>query len=259
MTSTKTSPKTDYLTSTGRTNTTTFEFWIVGDMPLITHAWSAKARGEMLGKQKKTAKAGRDARDPEADFLGSLYLMGYEPATPGDLRPSVEQEANARQPIYGFPVTGIKNSILSAAHKDKGIPRTEAMAALFFDATISRGPTAKNGAISDLPVVRIWGAPPEMREDMVRIGAGLKKTANLAYRPQFWPWAIKLTGQLNTKVLSRDNLIFLINEAGISYGIGDWRNERKGIFGSYHLATPEESALWDDYTQGGAFPKLTTV
>jgi hypothetical protein len=235
-----TSPKTDYLTSTGPRTATNVTFWIVGYMPLIVHAWSAKAKAEMLGKQKKTAKAGREERDPEADFLGSLYGMGHQ---------------DDGTPIYGFPVTGIKNSILSAAHKDKGIPRTEAMAALFLKGKMSRAATANNGAISDLPVVRIWSSgPPEMREDMVRVGSGLNKKASLAYRGQFWPWAIKLEGLLNTKVLSRDNLIFLINEAGVSYGIGDWRNERKGVFGSFRLATPAEAALLDAHTEGGPFP-----
>ena len=48
---------------------TNFSFWVVGDTPLITHAWSEKARREMLGKQLKSVKGtGKEARDPEQDF-----------------------------------------------------------------------------------------------------------------------------------------------------------------------------------------------
>ena len=91
---------------------TDFSFWIVGDTPLITHAWSEKARREMLTKQLKAIKgAGKEARNPEQDFQSSLYDMG--------------------DGKYGFPAMGVMNCLLSAAHKDKGIPRTAVMAALW--------------------------------------------------------------------------------------------------------------------------------
>jgi hypothetical protein len=124
-------------------------FWIVGNTPLIVHAWSEKARREMLAKQVKATKPGREARDPQADFISSLYEMG--------------------DGVYGFPVTGIKNCILSAAHKDKGIPRSAVMQALFLKADMVRVRPAYAGAICDMPLVRIWGGSPEMREDMVKM------------------------------------------------------------------------------------------
>src|SRR5690349_8037221 len=95
-----------------------FSFWLVGDTPLITHAWSEKAKREMLGKQLKSVKPGREARDPQGDFVNSLYDMG-------DGR-------------YGFPVTGVKNAIMSAAHKDKGIPRDTVMRSLWLNAEMTR-------------------------------------------------------------------------------------------------------------------------
>src|SRR5690348_13770439 len=69
-------------------------FWIVGDTPIIVHAWSEKAKREMLAKQVKATKPGREARDPQADFISSLYEMG--------------------DGKYGFPVTGIKNCLLAS-------------------------------------------------------------------------------------------------------------------------------------------------
>ena len=44
-----------------------FSVWLVGDTPIITHAWSEKAKREMLQKQVKAPKAGKDARDPQAE------------------------------------------------------------------------------------------------------------------------------------------------------------------------------------------------
>jgi hypothetical protein len=218
-----------------------FACWIVGDTPLITHAWSLKARLEMLSKQRKSAKAGREARDPDQDFRDSLYAMGNDEK--GD-------------PVWGFPATGVKNSILAVAHKDKGIARTDVMSALFIHGRMARGVPAKAGAICDLPLVRIWAPQPAMREDMVRVGVGLKKTASLAYRGQFWPWAVRIMGVLNTNVVSAESLAFLIREAGTACGLGEWRNERHGMFGAYHLANRSESLAWEEYTQGGPVPEL---
>lgn len=208
----------------------TFRIWIVGDTPLITHAWSEKARREMLEKQVKATKPGKVARDPQADFVNSLYEMG--------------------EGAYGFPATGVKKCILSAAHKDKGIPRSTVMAALFLQADMVRTRPALAGAICDMPLIRIWGGEPEMREDMVRIGSGLNKTANLAYRGQFTVWAMQIRGRFNASVVTPDQLAFLIQESGLASGIGEWRNERSGMFGAFHLADAQEEKAWDAFAAG---------
>ncbi len=211
-----------------------FSMWLIGDTPLITHAWSEKAKREMLSKQVKATKPGKEARDPEQDFVNSLYEM--------------------EKGVYGFPVTGVKNCILSAAHKDKGIPRSAVMQALYLDADMIRVRPALAGAICDMPLVRIHGTDPEMREDMVRIGGGMNKTANLAYRAQFTVWAMRITGKVNTTTVTDEALSFLVQESGLACGIGEWRNEKKGVFGSFHLATVEEEAAWDAYASGGDLP-----
>ena len=39
-----------------------FHMWLIGDTPLITHAWSHKAKEEMLSKQVKATRGGRAER-----------------------------------------------------------------------------------------------------------------------------------------------------------------------------------------------------
>lgn len=219
----------------------TAEFWIVGDTPLITHAWSEKAKREMLAKQVGGVRAAREKRDPQADFVSSLYEMGDGKS-------------------YGFPVTGLKNAILSSSHKDKGIARSAVMSALYLDAEMVRVRPALAGAICDLPLVRIWGAKPEMREDMVKIGVGLNKTASLAYRAQFFPWAIRVKAQINSDIVTPDALAFLVQECGRSSGLGEWRNEKRGIFGSFHLGDEAEEARWERFAAGrGPLPGLNAL
>jgi hypothetical protein len=207
-----------------------FSIWLVGDTPLITHAWSEKARREMLQKQVKATRGGKEARDPQSDFVSSLYEIG--------------------DGAYGFPATGVKNCILASAHKDKGIARSAVMSALWINAEMVRTRPALAGAVCDMPLLRIYGGAPEMREDMVKIGAGLNKTANLAYRGQFTIWAIKVTGRFNASVITPEALAFLIQESGMASGLGEWRNERKGMFGAFHLASAEEELQWEAFKSG---------
>jgi hypothetical protein len=211
-----------------------FTLWVVGETPLIVHAWSEKARREMLEKQVKAVRPGKEARDPRADFMSSLYAMGKND--------------------YGFPATGFKNAVLSCAHKDKGIPRSDVMRALWIDAEMVSVRPALQGAICNMPLIRVYGSEPEMREDMVRIGAGLKKTASLAYRGQFTTWAFRVTGKVNTDVLPMETLVFLIVDAGTACGVGEWRNEKKGMFGAFHPADMEETEQWEAFANGGPLP-----
>jgi hypothetical protein len=209
-----------------------FDIWLIGLTPLICHAWSEKARIAMLQKQLKVTTPGREERDPEQDYVDSLYKMG---------------DAGG----YGFPATGIKNCILSAAHKDRGIPRTDARSALYIDAELVSTRAAFAAAICDMPLLRIWGSDPVMREDMVRVGAGLNKTASLAYRAQFTDWAIRITGTVNALIMTPDALRFLITQSGQGYGLGDWRNEKNGVFGAFRMANGnEERNAWIAFSEG---------
>lgn len=217
-----------------------FDTWLVGTTPLISHAWSEKAKREMLQKQVKATRGGREERNPEADFISSLYEMA-----PGQ---------------YGFPVTAFKAAIVEACHKDKGIAKTTMQGALYFDADIVRVRPALAGAVCDMPLVRIYGSKPEMREDMVRIGVGMQKTANLAYRAQFSTWAVHLTGQLNTTQVPLTTFANAINDAGLVKGVGEWRNEHKGVFGAFRLASEAEELAWSRFASGkGPLPGVKPV
>src|SRR5882762_6778696 len=67
---------------------------IIGDSPLICHKWSEKAKREMLDKQMKKAVSAKSAKNPEQDYLDSLY----EHPDGG----------------YGFPVVGFKAAAVDA-------------------------------------------------------------------------------------------------------------------------------------------------
>lgn len=218
-----------------------FAPWIVGDTPLITHAWSEKARLEMLRKQVKAlAPSGREARDPEEDYRNSLYEI--------------------RNGVYAFPTTAAKLALMSAAHVDKGITKTSVLSNVWMDCAMYKTRPALAGAVCNMPLTRIYGAKPEMREDMVRVGSGLNKTSTLAYRAQFFPWAAKISGRFNPTQVPPESLAFLFDEAGRACGLCDWRNEKKGVFGAFHLADAEEEEEWRRFAKGeGPMPHPETV
>jgi hypothetical protein len=214
-----------------------FGVWLVFDAPLITHAWSEKAKREMLAKMVKAVKAQREERNPRDEFESSLYRIS--------------------DGVYGFPVTAVKKAVLSYAHKDRGIAKTTVMAGLWLDYDIVSQRPALAGAICDMPLVRIWGNKPQMREDMVRING---TSANFAYRAQFFPCALRLTGKIDPQAVPPEVLAFLVEGGGRACGIGDWRTEKSGVFGSFHMADAREEAAWNRFAAGkGPVPSPTPL
>lgn len=79
---------------------------IVGDTPLIIHAWSEKAKRMMLEAQMGLAKGKKkEAKDPVDDFIRSLYWLTPMPEemTEEGFQKAVENGAR-----FGFPVTAMK-------------------------------------------------------------------------------------------------------------------------------------------------------
>lgn len=169
---------------------------LVGDSPLITHRWSDKAKGMLLGKQMKQAKQAKQAKDPEEDFRESMHLLP-------DGRP-------------GFPCVGFKAAAVSACRFTDGIKMTEARGAFH--------------VVGELAPIE--SPPPVMREDMVRIGMGV---ADIRYRAEFRDWKVPLTIRYNRGALSPAQIVNLFNIAGFGVGVGEWRPERDGSYGMFHV------------------------
>ncbi|MEO5375106.1 MAG: hypothetical protein H7840_12620 [Alphaproteobacteria bacterium] len=193
------------------------EITLVGDTPLISHAWSEKAKRELLDKQLKVAKPAREAKDPNQDFEQSLYRI----------------EGGG----YGFPSVAFKAAAVTACTSVAGITKVMARQAFHVvgEQALVRG--AFGGALMRTDLVRILGHAPELREDMVRIAMG---TADIRYRGQFWPWHAIVSVRFNRNVLSTAQIVNLFNTAGFGVGIGEWRPEKDGQFGMFHVATAEE-------------------
>lgn len=90
---------------------------VVGDSPLIVHAWSEKAKRMMLEKQMKKATKGKEVRDPFAEFLDSLYWLSERPA---DVTPENFSEV-AKTAKFGFPALAFKAAAVNGVRQGTAI------------------------------------------------------------------------------------------------------------------------------------------
>lgn len=193
---------------------------IVGDTPLIMHAWSEKAKRMMLEAQMGVAKGKKkDAKNPVDDFIRSMYWLTPMPED-GTMESFEEAIANGAR--FGFPVTAFKQAAISAAYRMGWAKDKMSMRGAFFIDSDENG------------MIEIHSDTPEMREDMVKVGMG---TADIRYRGEFKNWHADLTISYNANgQYSLENIVNIINAGGYVCGVGEWRPERDGQNGMFHVS-----------------------
>ena len=178
---------------------------VKGNQPLITNKFSEEAERKLEESQSADkVKAAKAPRDPEAEFLAARYVMFSDPD-------------DVTKDICGFPSSGIKKAMVVAGGRVTDLAMTTLRAVLNVDG--SEG------------LVRIDAGAPQMRTDhVVQVGRG-----NLRYRPQFWPWRMDIPISFNADQISANDVVNLVQQAGFAIGIGDWRPEKNGPFGTFEV------------------------
>lgn len=172
---------------------------IEGTTPLIVNRMS-EAKIEAIEKsQAGAAKTKKPPRDPHAEFAGAQYRL----ADGG----------------HGFPGGGVKRAMVTAGQRFADEKGTELLGAFTVPAELLR-------IVAD--------ADPRMRTDRVVL-AGPSRTTSVAYRPEYWPWAMDVPLIVNVSFIPVDRVINLLQIAGISVGLGEWRVEKKGTFGQFEV------------------------
>ncbi|WP_280438993.1 hypothetical protein [Nocardia cyriacigeorgica] len=194
--------------------TTTMLVPIVGTAPLIVHNFSEKSKRQMLEAQQGK-KSPKEIRDPQAEYEAAFYRIADENGADR----------------YGFPVTAFKAATVGAARfYGKDVKMTELRQFLFFHGILTKADPQQ--------LVEIHGVP-EMREDVVRLG-GMSRSADLRYRPQFVEWTARLRITYVTSSLSESSVLSLVDAGGLGIGVGEWRPEKRGEFGTYQIDTERD-------------------
>jgi len=179
---------------------------LLGTTPLLVHRFSEKAKRQMLDAMqgKKSPKV---AKDPQAEYEAAFYKF----ADGG----------------YGFPVIAFKAATVGGARFYSAVTMRELKQYIFV-----RGEVGVDGQ----SLVRIDGEP-HLREDVVRVGRG---GSDLRYRPEFTTWRTDLTITYVTSALTRNSVLSLLDAGGMGVGVGEWRPERDGDFGTYRIDPERE-------------------
>lgn len=189
--------------SISRIGTETIRVPLLGTAPLIVHKFSEKSKRQMLDNMQGR-KSPKVARDPEADYREAFYRHDDE--------------------TFGFPVIAFKAATVGACRFfGKQMPMTVARQCIFFDAEFSK--------VDGQKLARLVGEP-HMREDVVRVGMG---GTDLRYRPEFTEWRTQIEVTYVKSMMTRDSVLSLIEAGGMGVGVGEWRPEKKGDFGTYAI------------------------
>lgn len=198
----------------------TIKLRLEGTSPLIVHAWSAKAKRQMLDKQMRKASKGKDAKDPVADFRDSLYKL--------------------REGGYGFPAIGFKAAAVDAANAME-LKKTDMRGAfhipgselLKLNAPALAEPFTPEDSEYRQAITEEHAAGISMRSDMVRIAMG---TADIRFRGQFLAWSVEVPILYNAGVISAEQIVNLFNLAGFAVGVGEHRPQKDGSNGMFRVA-----------------------
>lgn len=184
---------------------------IQGD-DLIVHKWSEKAIKEILlaqqqtKEEKKLAKMNRAKKNPEEDFEGAKYRFEGKD---------------------WFPANGVKKAMVSAGF-GLGIAKSIIQRCVFV-----AGDTRRD-------FVEVKFARCEMRQDAVKVGPWNNRVADLRYRPEYQNWTIRLRLTFRPDMISADQVLSLLEHAGYSVGIGEWRPEKDGQAGRFRVVRRKE-------------------
>jgi hypothetical protein len=176
---------------------------IVSTAPLLVHRFSEKAKKMMLDAAQGR-KGPREPKDPQREYEACIYHL----------------KDGER---FGFPSVAFKSATVSAARLySKSVTMTMLRQTIFVG-----GEEGDDGTL----MVHIDGTPT-MREDVARVGNG---GTDLRYRAQFTEWSATLEVVAITSMLTVDSVLSLVATGGMAVGVGDWRPERSGTFGTYAL------------------------
>lgn len=191
-------------------------FKIEGITPLLIHAMSAPTKRSILesmqpGKNKKIKGAPKPDKNPEQEYNNSFY----------------ELDGNIKAPegVHVFPILAVKaGCVTSLTFSNQKLSKPAARQMMFIL------PDKQYGSVTKIHS----DSGPRMNVAKVRIGMG--KT-DIRYRPEFVSWGMELTMKFNPYHISAEQVLELLDTAGLTVGIGEWRPEKGGSNGTYMVVS----------------------
>lgn len=196
-----------------------FKLRLVGRTTMVVNRFSEKAKREIADKQQHKAKGPRAKRDPDSEYLGSVYVMPGQKCKAGD-----------KGCRYGFPAGAFKKAAVKACRYVQDLDQAYVRGTFFI----------VTDRLKDNNLIEIKHDDMQMREDIVRLNT-IQRTPDFRYRAEFFGWSCTIVIDLDVNSLSIEQLVNLYNRAGFSIGIGEMRPEKcdAGDCGIWHVEMEE--------------------
>lgn len=212
---------------------------IIGDTPLLVHAWSEKVKKQLLADMQMTKREKKEKehekKDPFADFVEAAYWITPMPQVrglPQEKQIELFEKAIEDGAKFGFPTIAFKKAAMTACRSAGYIKSTALMGRLFH---VNAVHGAHVGSSQELAIIDIE-EPPELSEDVVKVGPFNNRVPDLRYRPSFRKWSVELELSLiKTGMFTLEDIVNAVDMGGFMNGVGEWRTEKDGEFGNYHV------------------------
>ena len=189
---------------------------IIGTAPLLCDNWSEWALQALRDRNAKKATIKR-VYTPEEQYLATLYRVAKEDGT----------EA------YGFPTAGfLKATLGSFRYYGKAVKRTELVQNIRIHGVLTK---ADNQVLTEIT------GEHRLREDRIGTRGG---GGQLAYRAEFPEWSAVLDMEYVSTSIDESSVIKLIYGGGVGVGVGNWRPEKGGTFGTYTIDESRPVERW---------------
>jgi hypothetical protein len=204
-----------------------FVVTIAGDTPLVVNRESEKA-ARMIAEKQRGGKVEnvKAARNPLQEFVDSLYWLEGKPGDVGEGDGEKVAEALAKG-RFGLKCTAFKESAVSAAEFVKSIKYKKHGYRVFW---------VRGENVNGEEFCEILGGRPAMRTDFVTL-AGPSRPKDLRYRGIFDQWKVNIRVEYLPALVTMEQIVNWFNFGGAMGGMGEYRNEKGGTWGSYHVET----------------------
>ena len=181
-------------------NIQTAEIEIEGISPLVQNKFSKKAKDKMMatmaaGTTAKGKKV-REPRDYDDDFLQAQHI--------------------SEEGWAGLPAPAFRSAMISACRL-VGFQMTKAKLSVFVQ---HDGIDAEDGT----PLVKLMAGTPERHEALVRMNG---TSTDIRIRPMWREWGAKVRVQWDADQFTINDVVNLMDRAGLQVGIGEGRPDSK--------------------------------
>lgn len=186
--------KTADLATIKEPNIKTFVVRIEGTAPYVQHRFANKAaimRDMATPKNEKPSKKDRPVRDYEKEFKAAQHV--------------------SPEGWHGIPAASFRAAMIDAC-RTVGATMTTTKMAVFV--------VADGYDQDDMPIVKIQGGKPEMREDAVRND---NESIDIRVRPMWKKWFVDLKLEIDLDMTNLNSIVNLLSRAGRQCGIGEGR------------------------------------